>query len=337
MIFGCSSIPNNVKISSVNINSSAHSSQITLSHVKAYLLLGNIKKAEQLFETIEVPELNAQAMLTLAELHAAKGNSVDAQQVFLLALTDDQFVVPINKTTIPTDLLDYFCVEKKWPALQGYGAAILTSASDDNAQLTYNTLINKALTKIGLCFFQAQRWNDAKHWLEKIDYNLQVTPLTYLALARSNIELQLYSDAQRLITRYESTKDNVDAKTLWTTIEVYIALKQPEMVIQTGENMRSLFPFNQYTRNYILLTKRGRIQALVNNALAASTTSSTAPKFVQPSDSLDAEHVIKKGETLYQLTQKYKVSVAQLLLWNANLAINKISIGTRIKLGPEQN
>ena len=109
------------------------------------------------------------------------------------------------------------------------------------------------------------------------------------------------------------------------------------MVIQTGENMRSLFPYNQYTRKYILLTKRGRLQALVNNSPAAFTRSSPTQIHIQPNDSLNTIHVIEKGENLYQLTQKYKVTVAQLLLWNPNLAINKISIGTKIKLEPEQN
>jgi hypothetical protein len=64
-----------------------HSTQVTLSHIKAYLLLGTIKKADQLFQTIEAPELNAQEM-------------------FLSALTDDQFEVPLNKANVPADLLD---------------------------------------------------------------------------------------------------------------------------------------------------------------------------------------------------------------------------------------
>ena len=114
LMFGSSSCTNKIKANSVNIT--ANPTQITLSHVKAHLLLGNIKKSEQLFRTIEGSELNAQAMFVLAELHAARGNSIGAQQVFLLALTDAQFDVPINKTTIPTDLLNYFCEEKKWPA-----------------------------------------------------------------------------------------------------------------------------------------------------------------------------------------------------------------------------
>lgn len=56
----------------------------------------------------------------------------------------------------------------------------------------------------------------------------------------------------------------VDPQSLWAVIEIYMALKQPDMVTQVGENMRILFPYNQYTRKYILLTKRGLIQAIKN-------------------------------------------------------------------------
>jgi Tfp pilus assembly protein PilF len=329
-MLGCSSNSNDIEVNTDK--NMAHFTHVTLSHVKAYLLLGNIKKSEQLFQTIEKSELNAQAMLVLAEIHAANGNSMGAQQAFLLALTDDQFDMPINKTTIPTDLLNYFCAEKKWPALQGYGAAIVKTESHNSVNLPDTAKITtRAITKIGLCFFHAQRWDEAKHWLEKVNDSQQMDPLIYLALARANIELQRYSDAQRLITLYEKTKDNVDAKTMWTAIEVYMALKQPDMVVQLGENMRSLFSYNKYTRKYILLTKRGRLQAIVDNPIPAAPPSLT-PIQSKRSDMQGTVHIIKKGETLYQLTQKYKVTVAQLLLWNPNLAINKISIGTSIKL-----
>jgi Tfp pilus assembly protein PilF len=329
VMLGCSSSQNDIKASAVNNN--VHSTQVTLSHIKAYLLLGNIKKAEQLFQTIEAPELNAQAMLTLAELNAAKGNSIDAQQVFLSALTDDQFEVPLNKANIPADLLDYFCAEKKWPALKGYGTAIINMTSDDNTTLADNTAIkNNALTKIGLCSFHQQRWDETKYWLEQVDFNQPVNPLTYLALARSNIEQQLYAEAQSLITQYEQKKDTVEAQTLWNAIEVYIALKQPDMATQIGENMRALFHYNEYTRKYILLTKRGLIQAIENNPAPSPTLIPTYPNPVEIPK--DVFHLIKKGETLYQLSKRYGVTTPELMSWNPNLVIDDISIGTKIRI-----
>jgi LysM repeat protein len=48
-------------------------------------------------------------------------------------------------------------------------------------------------------------------------------------------------------------------------------------------------------------------------------------------------HTIKKGETLYQLTRKYGVTLSQLLLWNPNVVANKLLLGTKIKLGSELN
>ncbi|MFQ3236701.1 MAG: hypothetical protein ACI9C4_002274, partial [Paraglaciecola sp.] len=149
-MLGCSSSQNNIKTSSVNNN--VHSSHVILSHIKAYLLLGNIQKAEQLFQTIGAAQMNAQSMLALAELHAAKGNSIEAQKVFLLVLTDNQFEEPLNKASIPAGLLDYFCTEKKWPALQGYASALVAGAPDDNIQNaspSVNHLKDSALTQIG--------------------------------------------------------------------------------------------------------------------------------------------------------------------------------------------
>jgi Tfp pilus assembly protein PilF len=335
-MLGCSSSQKAIKTSSVNKN--VHSTHVTLSHVKAYLLLGDIQKAEQLFQTIEAAELNAQAMLTLAELHAAKGNSVKAQMVFLSALTDNQFELPPNEASTRGDLLDYLCAQKKWPALQGYGAAIKDIANVAGTTLTNNINIkNGVLTKIGLCFFYQQRWGDTKYWLEQVDLNERVNPLIYLALARAHIEQQQYLDAQSLITQYEQKKDTVDAQTLWVAIEVYLALKQPDKANQLGEIMRSLFHYNQYTREYILLTKRGRILAVPNNPTPSPTLISSLPTPSKPNNSVDRVHIIRKGETLYQLTKKYKVTLAQVLIWNPNLVIDDILVGTKIKLGPEQN
>ena len=324
VILGCSSSPNDNKTSSVNNNK--HSTNVTLSHVKAYLLLGNIQKAEQLFQTIDAANLNAQSMLIQAELHAAKGNSIEAQKAFLAMLTDSQFDLSIHKESIPADLLDYFCEEKRWPALQGYGEAI---KSLTNTRLNTNTVIkNDALTKIGLCFFYQQRWQDAKYWLEQVELAKHVNPLTYLALARAHVEQQQYSDARSLITQYEQKKDTVAAQTLWVALEVYLALKQTDMATQVGENMRSLFPYNQYTRKYISLTKRGRIQAITNTPTPSETITSSSQA------SPEQFHTMKKGETLYQLSKRYGVTTPELMSWNPNLVIDDISIGTKIRITP---
>lgn len=334
LMLGCSTSPKDIKDRSVKISAvknKAHSSKITLSHVKAYLLLGNIKKAEQLFQTIKTPQKNAQAMLTLAELHAAKGNSIDAQQVFLSALTDDQFEIPLVKANIPADLLDYFCAEKKWPALKGYGIAVLNITNNNGTMQADNTAIkNNALTKIGLCSFYQQRWDETRYWLEQVDFNQPVNPLTYLALARANIEQQLYAEAESLITQYEQKKDTVDAQTLWNAIEVYMALKQPDMATQIGENMRSLFNFNEYTRKYILLTKRGLIQGIEKKPIPTPILIPTSPTPMEiPKDIF---HSIKKGETLYQLSKRFGITIPELKSWNPSLVIDHITVGTKIRI-----
>lgn len=332
LLFGCSTAPKNEKkdYSSINI---ADATLITLSHVRAHLLLGNIQKAEQLFQAVDLTDLNGQSQLLLAELHAAKGESVEAQKVFLSALTEYQFELAQDKTGIPDTLLDYFCEEKKWPALQGYGESLISITNNNTEFLTQHTLIkNGAFTKIGLCFFYQQKWDDSQYWLEKVDKTKQISPLIYLALARAKVEQQQLSDAQRLMTQYEQFKDKVDPQSLWIAIEVYLGLNQPEMVTQVGQNMRSLFPYNEYTRKYILLTKRWNVQAIAENPIPSSSLS--LPVSLEQQSTRKPYHIIKKGETLYQLSKRYGVTTPELMSWNPDLVINDISIGTRIRITP---
>lgn len=333
VMLGCSSSPTDIKTRSVN--NQVHSTQVTLSHVKAYLLLGNIKKAEQLFQTIEAPELNAQAMLALAELQAAKGDSVDAQQRFLLALTDTRYEAPLNKAQVSASLLDYFCAEKKWPALQGYASALVASRADDNAQNSNPLTIqirNSALTQIGLCFFNEQHLDQAQKWLQQLDMTQQLDPQVHLALARIAIEENQKSVAQNAINQYEATKTKIDAKMLWTAFEVYQALAQPDMAEQTGDNLYALFPHNEYTRKYILTIKRGdRIKQQQQESMGLLQTIHSAPAEKQtPPAPEQSFHIMKKGETLYQLTKRYDVLMADLLRWNPDLVVNDISVGTKV-------
>lgn len=331
LIIGCSSNQGDIETSSTKNN--YQSTDVTLSHVKAYLLNGNIQKAEQLFNTYDASELDTQSMLVLAELHSARGNSVEAQKVFLTTLADRSFELPMNKTNIPTDLLDYFCEQKKWPALQGYGAALINTADDQSLILTPTTR-NHAFTKIGLCLFYQQRWQDSQYWLAKVDLSERVPPLVYLALARAHLEQQKYSDAQRLINQYEDKKDAVDPQSLWASIEVYMALKQPGRVRLVGENMLALFPHHAYTRNYISLIKRGANQAITNSptSLPDDITDSQTQTQTQTKETKDGVHFIQKGETLYQLSRRYAVTAAELMSWNPDLVVDDIALGTPIRI-----
>jgi LysM repeat protein len=58
---------------------------------------------------------------------------------------------------------------------------------------------------------------------------------------------------------------------------------------------------------------------------------------IQTSRDLALIHILKEGETLYQLTKKYGKTLSQLLFWNPNLEINEIPVGTKINLGSEPN
>ena len=317
----------NLSVAKTNKN---HDNKTILSYVRAYLLIGNIKKAEQSFASIKQPELVSGASLAKAEIHAAKGESVSAQQAFLFALADEQFGEIMNKEQISANLLDYFCVEKKWPAIQGYGEALVASETNASESLIQST--NTSLTQIGMCFFDQQRWDEAKYWLEQLNISQQVDPQTYLALARISVGQQQYSAAQQLINKYEASKTKINAKMLWTAFEVYWSLQQPEVANQLGENLRSLFPDSEYTRKYFLLKKRGLKQATAINPTPFPTSRATSPTLTKLDDSLGIVHVIRKGETLYQLSKRYGVSILDLLIWNPTLVVDNIPLGASIRI-----
>ncbi|WP_158968163.1 LysM peptidoglycan-binding domain-containing protein [Paraglaciecola sp. L3A3] len=337
------------------------SNKTLLSYVRAYLLIGNIDKAQQNFNKLKNPEQSTDFALVQAELYAAKGNSVAAQQAFLMALDNKQFEPQLNQQLVSENLLDYFCVEKKWPALQGYGEAVIisprSSTADDPSTPSAPTLQSNVLTQIGLCFFNAKRLDDARYWLEKLDNTQSHEPLVYLALAYLKVSQQKFSAAQELMTKYESTKVTIDAKTLWTAIEVYIALNQSDQVTKIGNHLYSLFPNNEYTRKYIILTKREQRRALALNQLRAAETAETKPQQTVPqvlkttvqttnktnhSENTNTIllapprlHIMQKGETMYQLSKKYGVLVADLLQWNPSLKVDNIPLGTAINVSKQ--
>lgn len=334
LFLSCSYSPSDRQSAGLTKNSPKFN-QVTLSHVKAYLLLGDIEKAEQLLQTIKSSEPNAKTMLTLAELQAAKGNSVEAQRMFLLALSDSLYDAPLNKNEISENLLDYFCAEKKWPALEGYASALVVSSNNNNTQSispSKSKSKNNALTQIGLCFFDKQHFDQAQKWLQQLDVNQQIDPQAHLALARIAVEKNKISIAQESINQYEATKTKIDAKILWTTFEVYQALKQPEIAAQTGEYLYSLFPYNEHTRKYILTTKREeRTKLQQQETMALLETNNLVPE--PPSPALEESfHIMKKGETLYQLSKRYGVTIPELQSWNPSLVIDEISVGTKIRI-----
>jgi Tfp pilus assembly protein PilF len=332
-LLGCSTSPTNAKKEHANIHV-ADATLITLSHVKAYLLIGNVKQAQKTFDTIDNAQALPNTLLTLAELRAASGDADGAQHVFLLALANEQ----LDNQAVSVSLVDYFCTEKKWSALQGYASALVTSVPNDTQSASPSGIHvkNKALSQIGLCFFNAQRFDEAQKWLQPLDVTQHLAPQAYLALARIAVEQRQYPVAQESISRYETTKTNIDAKMLWTEFEVYRALGQPEKANQMGEHLYSLFPHNEYTRNYILTVKRGeRMMRRQQKVTALRQTADSIFEKKQTDSSPELPfHIIQKGETLYQLSKRYGVTTAEFMSSNPNLVINDISIGTKIRILP---
>jgi Tfp pilus assembly protein PilF len=312
MFLGCSSSFTHPKTSNLGEKSS---NRVTLSHVKAYLLLGNITKAEERFNTIQTPEIVPGAMLALAQLRADKGDSLGAQQAFMFALDNQS----MSGLPIPSELLDYFCQKKMWQALEGYGANLLDSSTDIITK-------NVALSMIGQCFFKTREWIKAKYWLNQLDLMQAVDPLDFLALARLSIEDNQFIEAEQFILRFEETKNNVNAHTLWTALKVYQGLQQSVRVEQIGQHLSALFPDSDYSLVYRQMAK---LKTQDSNKVVKIELPQQAKL-----DIVHLTHTMQKGENLYQLSKRYGVTTAELMSWNPNLVIDDISIGTKIRILP---
>lgn len=295
------------------IKDTAQLNNVALSHVRAYLLIGNIEKAEQRFQTINQADMQPEVLLTLAELRAAKGDDLGAQQAFIQSTQHSEF----GKQLVATELLDYFCAQNKWPMLLGYATAMASR------ELTVSTR-NQQLTNIGLCLFRAQHLSDAYKLLSELDFNQPIEPFAYLALARLSIEQQQTQTAQQLMDKFEVNKTQVDPEILWLSFEVYSYLQKPQLAQQAAQQLLALFPSNSFTRKYLILTKRNKH---VPETVVKPTTVLAKEDKAKPQI-----HLIKKGETLYQLSKRYNVTVAELLKWNPNLVIDDISLGTPIQV-----
>ncbi|GAC20094.1 LysM peptidoglycan-binding domain-containing protein [Paraglaciecola arctica] len=309
-MLSCSSNPNN---SQATHQGKTNTPQVTLSYVNAYLMIGNVTKADEKFQTIQTPESVPGAMVALAQLRALKGDSLGAQQAFMLALDSPSLAaLPVS-----SNLLDYFCQQKMWLALANYGDSLLKSSNDVATN-------NMTFSLIGQCFFKANEWNKAKYWLTKLDLALPVDSLDYLALARLGIEDKQYTEAEQFILRFEESKNNINAHTLWTALEVYQKLQQPKQVKQIGQNLITLFPSSDYSLVYQEMLK-------ANSHEFNRIVKKEVPLQVKL-DIKGTTHIMKKGETLYQLTKRYDVLMADLLRWNPYLVANNIPLGAQIRL-----
>ena len=293
------------------------SDKILLSYVRSYLLLGNLIKAEEHFSQLRHTAFTSEALLLSAEINALQNDPIAAQRDFLLAIDDTpQAAIDVSPT-----LVDYFCTENKWTALDALAASLQTSPA-------MSPLTIQQINKIGVCYFRHKKWDQAHSLLYVSDNQLEVESFVYLVLARIKVEYKDFSSAQALIAKYEINKTTATPESLWLSYEVYHALQQNKLAEQTGEMLIILFPDTDQAKLYNTVVKFNQIDS---NTRAAALTN--------PVEQTNVEvkyHSIKRGETLYQLSKRYNVAISLLLKWNEQLNINDIPIGTQIQVSENQ-
>lgn len=275
------------------------------------MLIGNIQQAQKAFDKLSTPLAIPGAAIIDAELKAASGDVAGAQQAFLLAIDTGQ----LDEHSFSMDLIEYFCDQQKWLAIEAYGAQTLKANASSN-------LKNTQLTQIGLCYFQQQQWEKTQYWLSQLNFAQTIDPKVYLALAKANIALEQLKIAEEYIDKFEIYKTQVSAEMLWAAIEVYQVLGKLGRANQLSDNLRVLFPSWSYQYNHPINTAVKQNQPLMQ----------PLPSDLPANNQSVSQHIIKKGETLYQLSKRYDVSIDDLLKWNQHVVVDDIPLGTSIRV-----
>ena len=95
-----------------------------------------------------------------------------------------------------------------------------------------------------------------------------------------------------------------------------------------GVSVNQIQAWNGLTSNSISLGQKLKVSAGNATYTGSNNSASTESKKTIPSSNTTT-HIVKPGETLYSISKKYGVNVADIKKWN-NLESNSISVGNKI-------
>jgi Tfp pilus assembly protein PilF len=286
--------------------------QASLSYIKAYLQLGDIQQAQSLYDDLNRPDSSVDTLLVLAELRAAQNDPTGAQQAFFDAMAFPQFLV----SSTPNQLINFFCEQKKWLALEGYAKSVQQMTLTSNQK-------NQYLTPVALCFYNHNKPDEAGFWLAQLDSESQLSADVYLALAKIRADSQEWTIAKRFMRLFERNKTQVTADNLWSAAHIYHVLNRPNKASQLIDSIQRLFPMWEFPKSY-------QNQILIADKRKVAKVEESEPELKTFLVNRSTVHVMQKGETLYSLSRKYQVNVSELKTWNPNLIVDDIPLGTSI-------
>ncbi len=220
-----------------------------------------------------------------------------------------------------------------------YGAFLCTQGQFDEAEQLFlkavssRDYVSSAQTYENAAICQQTKGDitQAIFYLKK-SLNHQPRRASVLALlAELQTSQQQYADAKRTLNRLESVS-GVTADSVY--LRYQIAQFEGDTVRQRdyANMLQARFPQHPNAQKVILdaeiIASGGVPKVQPSEAKPAAKASSTTEQHSEKRSPL--VHVLQKGETLYRLSVRYQVSVADLITWNKLTNATNLSVGQRI-------
>lgn len=137
-----------------------------------------------------------------------------------------------------------------------------------------------------------------------------------------------YAQSDKLVIALEEPRN--DATLYWIDHTVSAGETLGQIALQYNTSVRAIRQANKLTNNLIRINRTLNIPAY-------DAPVHTASEQLNPIDDESVEHIVKNGDTLWDLARHYKVSITDLRRWNDIPRGRYLRPGQRLKLYPESD
>lgn len=230
----------------------------------------------------------------------------------------------------------------------------------DEAFISFNSAINNpsylnpeiGYYNRGKCYFQNNELDLANEdLLKSISYN-HIPQDSYVLLAHINYDQYKYKEAELYIDKYTGTQSAVvlwlHIKILHSLIEITQDVNKKHEYVNNEKSLAKIllddFPNSTEAKQYVELYGKTNSSVGINldaknnmseGAVVSETSKDTNIDYIVYHDKYKHSYiVINSGQTLYSISNKFKISIAKLKHMN-RLSSNEIKAGNKLYLNKE--
>lgn len=283
-----------------------------------YLKNGNYVQAKtNLDKALEFAPRYGDAHFALAHYYQQVSEFELAKQYYEQAMSLDR-----NNPDLINSYGAFLCETGDYHQAKQYLLRAATSKSYNRSAETYENL--------AIC---SHRQGKADESLNYVRTALQHQPgraRSWYMFVELLVASQQWQEAKLAFRQYEKVVP-VNADTLNLAIEIEQGLGNPKVAKGYQEMLEALYPDKVGQPRKVILAPASQASTVGSPAVQAVSLQSQPQRGVSSLYSGKAKyHVLQKGETLYQISRRYGVSVQALVSWNNILDVSNISIGQKI-------